>query len=425
MRPLAVLIIAMSMLASPAMAVQPARNAAAEVAQVIEARYFDQTRARFIADRLRATASRGDLDRFTDPRELAAAMTRVLEPFDGHFRVSYAPEQPSVTAAARPPSPDDEQAVIDRRANYGFRRVEILPGNIGYLDMRYFADIVFTDDDDRARRAADSVLQTLAGADALIIDLRSNGGGSPAMVGYLASAFTSPEADIYNVFRSRDGTESERPGRPYPKPRLSTPLYVVISGRTASAAEALAYTLQAAKRATIVGEASAGGANPGGEVRTPGGWLVFVSMGSPTNPITKRNWEGTGVRPDVPIPAGAALAHANRLALERVIAAGQSGIAALDTRWALESLTAPVRRIDARAYVGSFSGATVTMATDGTLEWRRGRRPALALQPLGTDIFAMRDDPAMRISFKRDNQERIAAAELTTSDGRVSAWRKE
>lgn len=425
MRALMVLLLAVSLLANPAVAAQPAREAAAEVAEMVEARYFDQARGRVIADGLRAAASRGELDRFVDENELAGAMTRVLEPFDGHFRVCYAPEQPSVAGVAPLPSHDDEQSMLDRRANYGFRRAETLPGNVGYIDIRYFAHIDFSDEKAPARRAADAVLQMLTGTDALILDLRNNGGGSPAMVGYLASAFTSPGADIYNIFHSRDGTESERPGRPYSMPRLDTPLYILISGRTASAAEALAYTLQAAKRATIVGEPSYGGANPGGEERTPGGWLVFVSTGSPINPITKRNWEGTGVRPDTPIAAGAALALAQRLALERLVAAQPSGIAALDTRWALESLTAPARRVDARAYLGSYSGAAVGVTADGLLEWRRARRPALALQPLGTDIFAIRDDPATRVTFKRNASGRIVAAEVSASDGRVAVWRKD
>lgn len=302
----------------------PAQPRRAEVAQLVETRYFDQAPARAIANGLRAAASRGDLDRFVDPRELAAAMTRILEPFDRHFRVSYAPEQPTAPGAAPAPSPSpsplpaDEHAALDRRANYGFRRAEILPGNIGYLDIRHFAHIDFADEDAPARRAADAALQMLAGTDALIVDLRSNGGGSPAIVGYLASAFTSPQADIYNVFRARDGTESERPDRPYSKPRLDMPLHILVSGRTASAAEALAYTLQAAKRARIVGEPSFGAANPGGEERTPSGWLVFVSTGSPTNPTTKCNWEGTGVRPDGILECAAAAVlplRSNRSAL--------------------------------------------------------------------------------------------------------------
>ena len=130
--------------------------------------------------------------------------------------------------------------------------------------------------------------------DAVIIDLRYNGGGSPAMVGYLVSAFTPRDADIYNVFHGREGTESERPKDAYASPRLDVPLYVLISGLSASAAESTTYTLQAAHRATVVGEPSAGAANPGGEFPVGDGFNVFISTGTPVNPVTGKNWEGVG-----------------------------------------------------------------------------------------------------------------------------------
>ena len=71
-----------------------------------------------------------------------------------------------------------------------------------------------------------AALQLLSDSDAVIIDLRGNGGGSPAMVGYLTSAFTPKGADIYNTFHSRDGTFSEAPRDWYPSPRLDVKLRV-------------------------------------------------------------------------------------------------------------------------------------------------------------------------------------------------------
>jgi C-terminal processing protease CtpA/Prc len=141
----------------------------------------------------------------------------------------------------------------------------MLPGSIGYIDMRTFADFSFGKPDEPARKAMEAALTLVSTADAVIIDLRNNGGGSPAMVGYVVSAFTPPGANIYSEFHHRDHTDSERPKESDPKPRLDVPLYILISGRTASAAESTAYTLQAAKRATVVGAVSGGAAHPGGE----------------------------------------------------------------------------------------------------------------------------------------------------------------
>ena len=91
-------------------------------------------------------------------------------------------------------------------------------------------------------------------------------------------------------------------------------MYVLTSGRTFSGAEEFAYNLQALKRATIVGETTGGGAHPGGIVTLPHGLAVFVPTGRAINPITKTNWEGTGVKPDVAVPADTALEKALELA---------------------------------------------------------------------------------------------------------------
>ena len=146
---------------------------------------------------------------------------------------------------------------------------------------------------------ADAALALVARAQALIIDLRDCRGGSPAMVGYLIGHFVAEDADVYNTFKSRGPDEFERPTVPITAPRrLDLPLFVVVSGRTGSGAESVAYTLQAARRATVVGERTAGGANPGDVHQVADGLTIFISDGSPVNPITGRNWEGDGVQPD-------------------------------------------------------------------------------------------------------------------------------
>src|SRR6185503_6003675 len=147
-----------------------------------------------------------------------------------HFNVSWRPAAAAEKAppsASTPPAPE----LADQRSAYGFRRVEMRPGGIGYIDLRFFADFNFAKLNEPPRKIADAALTMLSGADAVILDLRNNGGGAPAMVGYLVSAFTAADADIYNVFHSRDNTESERPGQAYASPRVDVPLFVLISGR--------------------------------------------------------------------------------------------------------------------------------------------------------------------------------------------------
>lgn len=341
----ALMLVATSALARQADAPTAPRLVVNQVAASIRAAYFDPAKAEVIAAALEAEAAGGRYDALTDPRDLETALTARLEPYDQHFSVSKpAPSGPALAASATAASGlvPVPFPVVAARQGQGFRAVQILPGNVGLIEMRFFAD--FDGAADPARKQVDAALQLISSTEAVIIDLRNNGGGSPAMVGYLVSAFVGPDAEIYNRFHSREGESSEAPAQPYAAPRVNVPVYVLISGRTGSAAEAFAYTLQAAKRAVIVGETSGGAANPGGPVFTPSGYRVFISTGSPTNPLTGGNWEKVGVRPDLAVPAEDALETAWKAAL-----AGQSTAApaaATEAAWVREALDARAPAVD-------------------------------------------------------------------------------
>ncbi|QDH68917.1 S41 family peptidase [Marilutibacter alkalisoli] len=395
------------------------------VARVIEAHYFDAERGRLIADELRDEARRGEFDAFRDRHELATALTARLKPLDRHFSVSWRPPTegtpaPRQGAGARP-SPE----ACDRKRNHGIRRVEVLPGKVGYLDLRQFAHFEYDCPGQPARDAIDAALALLADVDALIIDLRANGGGSPAMVGYLASAFVPPDADIYNTFISRSGTSSEAPREPHARPRLELPLYLLVSARTGSAAESFAYTLKNAGRAVVVGEATAGAANPGDEFDAGDGFHVFVSTGSPVSPVTGGNWETEGVQPDVDGPPADALRMAHARALESVLETGLPE--ATGARWALEALQAesaapaPASLAD---YTGRY-GVIEIEARESGLLLRNGRRPPMPLRPLGGDLFTSADDPGFRIRFERDPDEQVIALETLRPDGGIGRFRRD
>ncbi|MFT4254937.1 MAG: S41 family peptidase [Caulobacter sp.] len=401
------------------------------VAKAIADNYYDAAKGEAVAAQLRAEAAKGAYDRLTDPRDLATALSERLRPLDHHFNVSWSPPSADGPPPARGAIPIAGPAGAPRtdpfrRGNYGVRRVEILGGNLGYIDMRMFAHFEFGEPDAPARKAIEAALQTVANTDAVIIDLRDNGGGSPAMVGYLSSAFTPKGADIYNTFKYRAGTESEAPKDWYPSPRLDAPLYVLISGRTGSAAEAFAYTLKNAKRAVIVGEASAGAANPGGPVPVAGGFSIFVSNGSPVSPVTGTNWEGDGVQPDVAVPSAKALDTARALALEAVLKTA-SGPDAQDARWALEAVRAeasPPASKPLADYVGSYGGIEIVQV-DGRIGMKRGRRPVTVLLPLGGEAFTVQGEPSRRVVFERDAKGSVIAFEAVSSDGGGSRYRRE
>jgi len=407
-----------ALLAAHASAAAP-REVVAELADTVEAHFYDEAKAREIAAGLRTEAEKGSYDTLTAPKDLAPALTAYLKPYDTHFNVEWvgdgAPEaEPPAGDPSVPKLPIPEALA---RNNHGFRKIEILPGNIAVIEMRSF-DLTRAPGDP-ARIAADGALAAVSGAAAVIFDLRQSMGGAPDMVGYLASAFFAPGRDgIYNVFTSRSETRTEKPETPYANPRPDVPLYAVISGRTSSAAESFPYTLQAAGRATIVGEASSGAGNPGSVFPMKSGYTVFISLGRTENPITKSSWEKTGVIPDIEAPNSQALTAAYREALKTVSANAASPTDKVEAAWALEQLDAPTLAVETDDYVGSYQNTAIAMVS-GALVYRRDRRPEALLVPLAPDVFGFADLPNRRIRFTRDASGAVTHLEEYSTIGDV------
>ncbi|MFK7923493.1 MAG: S41 family peptidase [Bacteroidia bacterium] len=205
-----------------------------------------------------------------------------------------------------------ERKWYQRRYNANFKSVSKLEGNVGLLDLRGFYNL------DRGREFADLAMAQLANSDAIVIDLRNNSGGSPEMIFYLVSHFFEEKKKLSSAicrrgdeFRTHEGwTFDEISGKRMP----NVPLFLVTSSSTFSAAEGFSYDLQVYKRATIVGEITRGGANPGGFEVVNEKLQVFIPDCKVVNHITNSNWEGVGVIPDVQTSAEEALAKAIALA---------------------------------------------------------------------------------------------------------------
>ena len=262
---------------------------------------------------IRARQQRKEYDSITSARQLAQMLTEHLREVshDKHLGVNYSaqvlPPPPAPPSAAGPPSPEaqaqmERQRTIAARQNFGFVRVERLAGNIGYVDFRGFMPPAV------AGETATAAMNFLSSTDAVIFDIRQNGGGDPAMVAFITSYLFGPQPVHLNDFYFRPTNET-RPSYtlPYVPGRRLTgkDVYVLTSPRTFSGAEEFAYNLKHLKRATIVGETTGGGAHPTGPVALPHGLVVAVPSGRAINPITGTNWEGTGVTPDVAVSAEA------------------------------------------------------------------------------------------------------------------------
>lgn len=302
------------------------RSAVVEtLAKEMADRYVFEDKGRQVADVLRAAQKRGDFEKLGTARQLAEALTQQIQgpTQDKHLRVYFSERALPPRSAPTAPSAEelDRQLTHMRSVNFGIEKIERLPGNIGYIDLRNFHSA------GPAGEAIAAAMTLLANSDALIVDLRKNGGGDPATVALMTS-YLFDERKHLNDLVWREGekggvrtehfwTQEWVPGKRFGEKK---DVYVLTSKRTFSGAEEFSYNLKNMKRATLIGETTGGGAHPGDEFRLHPHFAAFIATGRARSPITNTNWEGTGVKPDIDMPADKALTHAQTLALKKLIA---------------------------------------------------------------------------------------------------------
>lgn len=286
------------------------------VAKLNQYYVFPETAQRMAAA-IRARLASGAYDTITAGSAFASALTTDLRAIshDKHLSVAWSSR---VLPPMDPGAGPDSAALAQMRArlrqnNCGFERVEWLQSNLGYLKFNGFGPA------DSCAATATAAMTLLAHVDALIIDLRSNGGGDPEMVAFISSYLFAEPTHLNDLYdRAADKTTEYWTTRDVPGPRLATtPVFLLTSSYTFSAAEEFAYNLKNLKRATIVGETTGGGAHPVSGHRIDDHFTIRVPFARAINPISKTNWEGTGVTPDVPVAASEALDTARRLAGEQ------------------------------------------------------------------------------------------------------------
>jgi hypothetical protein len=279
---------------------------------------FPDTAKKMIAA-VRAKQKHGGYDALVDGDAFARQLTGDLRAVshDKHLGTDFSllplPEdkpgedKPDAASAARM----REQLA---RVNCGFDKVEHLQPNIGYVKFNFFAS------PDLCGPTASAAMNFLADSDALIVDLRENGGGDPKMVAYVSSYLFDKRTHLNDLYNRRENkteeywTRDDVPGR-----RLAgKPVYVLTSARTFSGAEEFSYNLKNLKRATLIGETTGGGAHPVDSHRIDAHFSIGVPFARAINPVSKTNWEGVGVAPDVKVAASDALAEAIKLAQARL-----------------------------------------------------------------------------------------------------------
>ncbi|MGI8922672.1 MAG: S41 family peptidase [Fimbriimonadales bacterium] len=268
---------------------------------------------------IRARQKKGEYDRITSGNEFAKLLTQHLQETskDKHLRVRCEPKGfPAESGGLRDLARRKETEQFERLVNHGFEKVERLQGNIGYMKFNGFMDPATGGD------TVTAAMCFLSNTDAMIIDIRDNGGGSPEMVALICTYFFEDRRHLNDLY-SRPENKTEQywtlpyvPGKKY----IGKDVYILTSNRTFSAAEEFTYNMKTQKRATIIGETTRGGANPGGFERLNENFGMFLPTGRAINPITKTNWEGTGVAPDIAATTDAALKTAHLHASKKLLA---------------------------------------------------------------------------------------------------------
>jgi len=394
------------------------------VSSLLNANYIFPETAKKMEEHLNAQLNEGKYDRINDKNEFARALTNDLRSIskDKHIRVSYDPEAVKRIRAGNSSSKEEQekarkaQIERERQRNFGFRRLEILEGNIGYLDLTGFSGL------DQAAETITAAMNFLANSNAVIIDLRNNGGGSPFTIQIISSYFLEEYTHLNSFeWRGDDIIKQFWTLRYVPGKKMDdTDLYILTSSRTFSAAEEFTYNLKNLKRATIVGETTGGGAHPGGSRIVNDYFLVWVPSGRAINPITKTNWEGTGIEPHVLVPRDKALDKAHQTALEKLREKAEDEENKQRLQWALDGIKAKLEPIEVpketlKKYVGQYTRGIVTLE-DGQLFFSAGPQK-FKMIPLSETYFVLDGWADVRIEFAPDNEGRDFAIKAHLSNG--------
>lgn len=276
-----------------------------------------------VAERICERIRSADYRDLADERAFADAVTEDMRSVNGdlHLFVQYSeealPDESTVDSSAL----RAEQAVL---TGHGFAKVERLPGNVALLDIRKFYDPAVAG----AGAAAVAAMQLVAGADALLLDLRENRGGEPEMNALVSGFLFDERTHLLDLYFPAAGktlhywTDSFVPG---PVFGGAKPIYVLIGGRTISGGEGMAFQLQQSKRATLIGKTTAGAANFHYPLRLTAHLLSAIPSGYPIEAVSGGHWEGVGVLPHIAVPAEQAFDVGYRMALEHVLGLGEEG----------------------------------------------------------------------------------------------------
>jgi C-terminal processing protease CtpA/Prc len=322
------------------------------------------------------------------------------------------PERIALIKKAEEDENNKELEDIEKRyqefSNYNFEEIKILPGNIGYLKFNSFMDASI------AGPTAVAAMNFLSNTDALIIDLTENGGGSPSLIQLITTYFFD-DSEHLNSFYIREGDETQQfwtlthvPG----KRMTETDLYILTSSFTFSGAEEFTYNLKNMERAIIIGETTGGGAHPVSGHIINDNFIVRVPFGRAVNPITKTNWEGTGIDPHIETTKAMAKDMAYMMAIDSLLKKEENEDIKNGLMWAYDGLKAKLEpvKIDEttmKKYVGTYGPRNIFLE-NAELFYQREDRPKMKMIPVTENMFGFAEIDYFRLKVIMADGKSIA-----------------
>jgi C-terminal processing protease CtpA/Prc len=279
------------------------KEASYKVAELVRANYVLKDKGNDIAASFIKDFEKGRFNTAASWKQLDSAMTRSLKEVsnDGHLYVWHnleiIKELKGQTKEKEEETREEATSFFNNKKaydrNFGFQQLEILEGNIGYMKLSQINISL------ESLKTLYAAMEFVKNTHALIVDLRNNGGGGSTVGAVFESFFLEKETELLE-FKNRTGSvEMERTVSWLLEKKYTKPLYILVNSGTASAAEAFAFALQNQKRATVVGEPSAGAAFMNQYYLVNDQLMVSVSSDAPFLPCTEISWQGTGIQPNL------------------------------------------------------------------------------------------------------------------------------
>lgn len=346
---------------------------------------------------------------------------------DKHLGIFFNPE--FAKHLEKTPTPEEleerkkRQLNNARENNFAFQKIEILPGNIGYIRWDGFYE--FTEE---AKPTLDGALQFISNCKAVILDMRYNGGGSPDMVVAIQNYFFSTKTRMNDIIDRNNDTVKHWADPSKTAFQLTMPVYILTSSNTFSGAEDFTYGLKHAGRGTVVGDTTGGGAHPTGSFSIGQGFVMYIPLARSFNIATRTDWEGTGVWPDVAVPAEQALTKAQFLIFTELLAKAKDEREKNSYKWGLNNLLSETVKIpdpDAlKAYCAVYEGGLDFNVKDGRLICKNQERgnAVFELKYIEPDLFVL--DENVHVEFQKDTTGLYSILKMRWKSGHISEKRK-